>query len=90
MCFFPSNVMDCNSQIGAPEGGKYQVVLSSDAERFGGKGRIGVGIDHFTHPEGVPGEALWFMLACWAVEGRLNMHVDWEQKGPHASGKKET
>jgi Alpha amylase, C-terminal all-beta domain len=42
-------------QVGAGEGGKYRVVLDSDEGRFGGRSRLGHGVDHFTQPEGVPG-----------------------------------
>lgn len=42
-------------QVGVPEGGRYEVVLSSDEGRFGGRSRIGVGIEHFSQPEGIPG-----------------------------------
>ena len=42
-------------QVGAPDGGRYRVALDSDAADFGGTGRVGHGVDHFTEPEGVPG-----------------------------------
>ena len=42
-------------QVGAPDGGRYRVALDSDAVDFGGSGRVGHGVDHFTEPEGVPG-----------------------------------
>lgn len=45
-------------QVGAGEGGRYRVVLDSDEGRFGGRGRLGHGVDHFTQPEGVPGTSL--------------------------------
>ena len=44
--------------MGAPDGGRYRVALDSDADDFGGSGRVGHGIDHFTEPEGVPGAHL--------------------------------
>lgn len=43
-------------KVGAGEGGKYHIVLDSDEQRFGGRGRLGHGVDHFTQPEGVPGQ----------------------------------
>ena len=43
-------------QIGVPDGGRYEVIMSSDSSKYGGCGRIGVGIEHFSQPEGVPGE----------------------------------
>lgn len=39
-------------RVPVPEPGKYRVVLDSDACDFGGKGRIGHGVDHFTKPAG--------------------------------------
>jgi Alpha amylase, C-terminal all-beta domain len=45
-------------QVGAGEGGKYRVVLDSDEGRFGGRDRLGHGVDHFTQPEGIPGTPL--------------------------------
>jgi Alpha amylase, C-terminal all-beta domain len=54
--------------VGAGEGGRYRVVLDSDEGRFGGQGRLGHGVDHFTQPEGVPGTLLnWNRLAAWYV-----------------------
>ena len=44
--------------MGAPDGGRYRVAVDSDAAAFGGAGRIGHGVDHFTEPEGVPGGLL--------------------------------
>lgn len=44
-------------KVGAPEGGTYQVVLDSDEARFGGAGRVGHGVAHFTQVEGTPGES---------------------------------
>ena len=35
-------------QVPVPEPGKYRVVLDSDAFEFGGKGRVGHDVDHFT------------------------------------------
>ena len=43
-------------QAGVPEGGRYQVVLDSDDTQFGGHGRIGHDVQHFSSPEGVPGQ----------------------------------
>lgn len=39
-------------QVPVPESGKYRVVLDSDAFEFGGKGRVGHDVDHFTQPAG--------------------------------------
>jgi len=39
--------------VGLP--GKYRVALDSDAFCYGGKGRVGHDVDHFTSPEGTPG-----------------------------------
>jgi 1,4-alpha-glucan branching enzyme len=36
--------------VPAPVPGKYRAVLDSDGEEFGGKGRIGHTVDHFTQP----------------------------------------
>ncbi|KAK9820161.1 hypothetical protein WJX72_006858 [[Myrmecia] bisecta] len=43
-------------KVGVPEAGKWRVVLDSDDVKFGGKGRVGHDVDHFTHPEGEPGK----------------------------------
>ncbi|KAK9809388.1 hypothetical protein WJX73_000627 [Symbiochloris irregularis] len=43
-------------KVGVPEGGRYQVVLDSDAAEFGGKGRVGHDVEHFSSPEGIPGQ----------------------------------
>lgn len=40
--------------VGLP--GKYRVVLDSDAFDFGGLGRVGHDVDHFSQPEGEPGK----------------------------------
>lgn len=53
----PVKIMVDELQVGAGEGGKYRVVLDSDAPAFGGHGRVGHDVDHFTQPEGVPGGA---------------------------------
>lgn len=37
-------------------------MISSDDKRFGGHGRIDNTVEHFTHPEGTPGEE--FLPAC--------------------------
>ena len=42
-------------QVGVGLPGKYRVVLDSDAFCYGGKGRVGHDVDHFTSPEGTPG-----------------------------------
>lgn len=51
-------------KAGVPEGGKYRVVLDSDDAKFGGQGRLGAGVDHFTHPEGEPGPCHFLPLLC--------------------------
>lgn len=38
-------------KVATPEPGKYRVVVDSDALRYGGKGRVGWEVDHFTQPE---------------------------------------
>ena len=35
-------------QVPVPEPGRYRVVLDSDAHEFGGQGRVGHDVDHFT------------------------------------------
>ncbi|CAL4966295.1 unnamed protein product [Urochloa decumbens] len=42
-------------KVGCDLPGKYRVALDSDAFVFGGHGRVGHDVDHFTSPEGVPG-----------------------------------
>ena len=39
-------------EIGAGEPGKYRVALDSDGFDFGGEGRVGWDVDHFTRPGG--------------------------------------
>ena len=41
--------------VPVPIPGKYRAVLDSDAVEFGGRGRVGAGVDHFTIP-GSPGD----------------------------------
>ncbi|KAK9129251.1 hypothetical protein Sjap_009738 [Stephania japonica] len=43
-------------KVGCELPGKYRVALDSDALEFGGHGRVGHDVDHFTSPEGIPGE----------------------------------
>ena len=57
----PRNNIPCVLQIGVPDGGRYEVVMSSDSKKYGGCDRIGVGIEHFSQPEGVPGEGGFFV-----------------------------
>ncbi len=38
-------------QVAVPEPGKYRVVIDSDGMCYGGKGRVGWDVDHFTNPE---------------------------------------
>ncbi|XP_057435151.1 1,4-alpha-glucan-branching enzyme 1, chloroplastic/amyloplastic-like isoform X2 [Lotus japonicus] len=42
-------------KVGCDLPGKYRVALDSDAREFGGHGRVGHNVDHFTAPEGIPG-----------------------------------
>ncbi|XP_027092189.1 1,4-alpha-glucan-branching enzyme 1, chloroplastic/amyloplastic isoform X1 [Coffea arabica] len=52
--FHPENMYD-GYKVGCDLPGKYRVALDSDAWEFGGHGRVGHDVDHFTTPEGVPG-----------------------------------
>ncbi|XP_039844904.1 1,4-alpha-glucan-branching enzyme, chloroplastic/amyloplastic isoform X3 [Panicum virgatum] len=52
--FHPKNTYD-GYKVGCDLPGKYRVALDSDAFVFGGHGRVGHDVDHFTSPEGVPG-----------------------------------
>ena len=45
-------------QVGVPAGGRYQVALDSDDSHFGGQGRVGHDVEHFSSPEGIPGMLL--------------------------------
>ena len=54
-----SDLTDARRQVGAPDGGRYRVAVDSDAFDFGGAGRVGHDVDHFTVPEGVPGVPPW-------------------------------
>lgn len=36
--------------VPTPQAGKYRIVLGSDDAEFGGRGRLGHGVDHFTQP----------------------------------------
>ncbi|GAB2300446.1 1,4-alpha-glucan-branching enzyme, variant 2 [Dionaea muscipula] len=42
-------------KVGCDLPGRYRVVLDSDGWEFGGRGRVGHDVDHFTMPEGLPG-----------------------------------
>ncbi|XP_010556050.1 PREDICTED: 1,4-alpha-glucan-branching enzyme 1, chloroplastic/amyloplastic-like isoform X2 [Tarenaya hassleriana] len=42
-------------KVGCDLPGKYKVALDSDAWEFGGRGRVGHDVEHFTSPEGIPG-----------------------------------
>nr|QOC60275.1 starch branching enzyme I [Eleocharis dulcis] len=53
--FHPENTYE-GYKVGCDLPGKYRVALDSDAFEFGGKGRVGHDVDHFTEPEGIPGE----------------------------------
>ncbi|PON90456.1 Glycoside hydrolase [Trema orientale] len=52
--FHPENSYD-GYKVGCDLPGKYRVALDSDAWEFGGHGRVGHDVDHFTSPEGIPG-----------------------------------
>ncbi|XP_073140398.1 1,4-alpha-glucan-branching enzyme 1, chloroplastic/amyloplastic-like isoform X2 [Henckelia pumila] len=52
--FHPENTYE-GYKVGCDLPGKYRVALDSDAWEFGGPGRVGHDVDHFTMPEGIPG-----------------------------------
>ncbi|XP_078448398.1 1,4-alpha-glucan-branching enzyme, chloroplastic/amyloplastic-like isoform X2 [Wolffia australiana] len=52
--FHPDNTYH-GYKVGCDLPGKYRAALDSDAPEFGGLGRVGGDVDHFTSPEGVPG-----------------------------------
>lgn len=56
---FVFNFHACNTyegyKVGCDLPGKYRAALDSDAWEFGGLGRVGHDVDHFTNPEGIPG-----------------------------------
>ncbi|XP_044474627.1 1,4-alpha-glucan-branching enzyme 1, chloroplastic/amyloplastic-like isoform X2 [Mangifera indica] len=52
--FHPENTYE-GYKVGCDLPGKYRVALDSDAQEFGGHGRVGHDVDHFTCPEGIPG-----------------------------------
>ncbi|KAK1324543.1 hypothetical protein QJS10_CPA01g00272 [Acorus calamus] len=52
--FHPENTYE-GYKVGCDLPGKYRVALDSDAFEFGGHGRVGHDVDHFTSPEGIPG-----------------------------------
>ncbi|KAJ3672342.1 hypothetical protein LUZ60_007063 [Juncus effusus] len=52
--FHPENTYE-GYKVGCDLPGKYRVALDSDAFEFGGQGRVGHDVDHFTEPEGMPG-----------------------------------
>ncbi|KAK1303473.1 hypothetical protein QJS10_CPB11g02136 [Acorus calamus] len=52
--FHPENTYE-GYKVGCDLPGKYRVALDSDALEFGGHGRVGHDVDHFTSPEGLPG-----------------------------------
>ncbi|KAL2895575.1 1 4-alpha-glucan-branching enzyme 1 chloroplastic/amyloplastic [Bienertia sinuspersici] len=52
--FHPVNTYE-GYKVGCDLPGKYRVALDSDALEFGGRGRVGHDVDHFTNPEGIPG-----------------------------------
>lgn len=54
-CLHVRQIRSCMLQIGVPDGGRYEAVLSSDSPQFGGSSRIGTGVEHFSQPEGIPG-----------------------------------
>ncbi|KAK6939075.1 Alpha-amylase/branching enzyme, C-terminal all beta [Dillenia turbinata] len=52
--FHPENTYE-GYKVGCDLPGKYRVALDSDSSEFGGPGRVGHNVDHFTNPEGIPG-----------------------------------
>ncbi|KAK6160824.1 hypothetical protein DH2020_004205 [Rehmannia glutinosa] len=52
--FHPKNTYE-GYKVGCDLPGKYRVALDSDAWEFGGLGRVGHDVDHFTTHEGIPG-----------------------------------
>ena len=46
-------------QVPVPEPGRYRVTLDSDAWDFGGPGRVGHDVDHFTSVRGVCCTIAW-------------------------------
>lgn len=46
----------CMLQVGVGEGGKYKLILDSDALHLGGQGRVPWDPEMFSRPEGVPGQ----------------------------------
>ncbi|KZV21055.1 1,4-alpha-glucan-branching enzyme 1, chloroplastic/amyloplastic, partial [Dorcoceras hygrometricum] len=52
--FHPENTYE-GYKVGCDFPGKYRVALDSDTWEFGGLGRVGHDVDHFTTPEGIPG-----------------------------------
>lgn len=53
--FHPQNTYE-GYKVGCDLPGKYHVALDSDSLEFGGHGRVGHEVDHFTNPEGEPGK----------------------------------
>eukprot|EP00850_Spirogloea_muscicola_P017671 SM000154S01406 [mRNA] locus=s154:85782:87939:- [translate_table: standard] len=53
--FHPTSTYD-SYKIGCGEPGKYRVALDSDSGQFGGQSRVNGDVDHFSSPEGIPGE----------------------------------
>jgi 1,4-alpha-glucan branching enzyme len=56
--FSPSNDYE-GLKVPVPQPGKYRPVLDSDAKEFGGRGRVGHGVDHFSDPVAAGGEKYW-------------------------------
>eukprot|EP00271_Cylindrocystis_brebissonii_P007309 TRINITY_DN20683_c0_g1_i1.p1 TRINITY_DN20683_c0_g1~~TRINITY_DN20683_c0_g1_i1.p1 ORF type:complete len:881 (+),score=127.80 TRINITY_DN20683_c0_g1_i1:240-2882(+) len=54
--FHPSKSYE-GYKVGCREPGKYRLALDSDDKEYGGQGRVGRGVDHFSSPEGIPGKA---------------------------------
>eukprot|EP00249_Psilotum_nudum_P020063 c27542_g1_i7 orf=460-2403(+) len=53
--FHPVNTYS-GYKVGCDLPGKYRVTLDSDSLEYGGQGRVGHDVDHFTTPEGEPGK----------------------------------
>ena len=76
-------------QVGVGEGGKYKLILDSDAFDFGGPGRVPHDPEMFSQPEGVPGQpetnfnnrphSIVVQAPCRSVVVYANMddHVRW-------------
>lgn len=55
-CLTDCEVSGCVVQVGVGEGGKYKLILDSDAMHLGGQGRVPWDPEMFSAPEGSPGQ----------------------------------